>query len=249
MQACPLGPNPALRCAIRPLHIEQLTTTSSAGKSAPPANIPSCVLVLDQGPIAVRAGYLQLRTGVECDRLARNDKTLSVTGDIFRVMLKPMADTTMIPSIPRLCRDRFSGPILMLVLSAGVATHGLGAGKEPDATIEMKELQIAFIGSGNFGDGKLYYKGQTHHFKITGLGVGGFGISEIDASGDVYNLKSLADFPGVYGEARAGVVVGEVGAGHLWLENEKGVVLNLRAEREGLALSLGADGIVIRTEE
>ena len=69
----------------------------------------------------------------------------------------------------------------------------LAAGKEPVGTIEMKELQIAWVGSGNFSDGKLHFNGETYPFKISGLGVGGFG--------------------------------------------------------EGLALSLGADGIVIQMEE
>lgn len=155
----------------------------------------------------------------------------------------------MMTSIPRFCRDRFIGTILILIFAAGLATHGLAAGKEPSGTIEMKELQIAFIGSGNFGDGHLTFKGKTYPFKITGLGVGGVGISTIDASGEVYDLKALTDFPGVFAEARAGAVVGEASIGHLWLQNEKGVVLHLKADREGLALSLGADGIVIKMEE
>ncbi len=155
----------------------------------------------------------------------------------------------MITSISRSCRDRAMGAILLLIFVAASATHSLAAGKEPVGTVEMKELQIAWIGSGNFGDGKLHYKGETYPFKITGLGVGGFGISTIDAHGEVYDLKSLADFPGVYGQARAGIVVGALSAGHLWLQNEKGVVLHLNAKREGLALSLGADGIVIKMEE
>ncbi|MGH8513211.1 MAG: hypothetical protein ACREV8_04585 [Gammaproteobacteria bacterium] len=141
------------------------------------------------------------------------------------------------------------GAILLLIFVAASATHSLAADKESVGTIEMKELQIAWIGSGNFGDGKLHFKGETYPFKITGLGVGGFGISTIDAHGQVYDLKTLADFPGVYGEARAGVVVGALSTGHLWLQNEKGVVLHLNAKREGLALSLGADGIVIKMEE
>ena len=155
----------------------------------------------------------------------------------------------MITSISRSCRYRAMGAILLLIFVAASTMPSLAAGKEPVGTIEMKELNIAWIGSGNFGDGKLHFNGETYPFKITGLGIGGFGISTIDAHGDVYDLKTLADFPGAYGEARAGFVVGTVSAGHLWLQNEKGVVLHLKAEREGLALSLGADGIVIQMDE
>jgi hypothetical protein len=40
--------------------------------------------------------------------------------------------------------------------------------------------------------------------------------------------------------------VGEQGKGDMWLQNANGVYLHLKARREGLALSLGADGMVVR---
>jgi hypothetical protein len=40
--------------------------------------------------------------------------------------------------------------------------------------------------------------------------------------------------------------VGEQGKGEMWLQNGNGVYLSLKARREGLALSLGADGMVVR---
>jgi hypothetical protein len=42
------------------------------------------------------------------------------------------------------------------------------------------------------------------------------------------------------------VAVGEAGRGQLWLENSNSVKMHLRAQREGLALSMGADGIVVQ---
>jgi hypothetical protein len=39
--------------------------------------------------------------------------------------------------------------------------------------------------------------------------------------------------------------LGNVSAGELWLENPNGVLINLRARRTGLALSLGADAVII----
>ena len=112
-------------------------------------------------------------------------------------------------------------------------------------TIEIDQLQVALLISGNVGGGKLTFEGKTYEFTVGGLGVGGIGVASIDAKGIVYNLNKLEDFEGVYGQARAGIVVGTAGTGNFWLENPSGVYIELESERSGLALSLGADGVVI----
>jgi hypothetical protein len=83
------------------------------------------------------------------------------------------------------------------------------------------------------------------NMEIAGLGGGGIGVSKLDASGEVYNLTDLAQFEGAYGEGRYGAVVGDASTGDLWLENNDGVVMHLKAKREGLMLSLGADVVEI----
>jgi hypothetical protein len=117
---------------------------------------------------------------------------------------------------------------------------------QPSGSVYIHQVQIAFIGSGTTGGGTLYYGGRSYPFKLGGLGIGGIGISTIDATGTVYNLYRLSDFNGVYGQVRKGWAVGEHGSGEMWLQNSQGVVLRLRAQRQGLALSLGADGMVVR---
>lgn len=113
-------------------------------------------------------------------------------------------------------------------------------------TVTVNQAQVAFIFSGNVGGGKLQYKGKTYPFSIGGLGVGGIGITSIDASGEVYNLKKLSDFEGGYGEARTGLTLGtNVMKSGLWLQNPKGVYIRLQAKRKGVALSLGLDLIYI----
>ena len=91
----------------------------------------------------------------------------------------------------------------------------------------------------------MSYGGRKYRFDVAGLGVGGFGASRLDASGSVYGLRQLADFDGPYLQLRSGFAVGESGRGFLWLHNTQGVVLQLRAQRRGLALTLGADGMVV----
>jgi hypothetical protein len=116
----------------------------------------------------------------------------------------------------------------------------------PSASVSIHQVQIAFIGSGAAGGGTLYYRGRSYPFKLGGLGIGGFGVSVLDASGSVFNLRRLEDFNGVYGQARTGWAVGEHGKGKMWLQNANGVYLHLQAKRRGLSLSLGADGMLVQ---
>ncbi|HSU04481.1 MAG TPA: hypothetical protein VLI93_02825 [Acetobacteraceae bacterium] len=102
------------------------------------------------------------------------------------------------------------------------------------------------IGSGGGGQGTLYYHGQAYPFIVAGLGVGGIGASTVSASGEVYKLNSTAQFPGAYAQARYGFVVGNTSGSGLWLQNESGVIMHLKAKREGLMLSLGGDAVVIK---
>ena len=112
-------------------------------------------------------------------------------------------------------------------------------------TVEIEQVQVAFIGSGNLGGGTLQFQGKSYRFTVGGLGIGGFGVSKMQASGDVYNMKELRQFPGAYGQARYGFAAADKSGGELWLENTHGVVLSLKAKRTGLALSLGADAVII----
>jgi hypothetical protein len=117
--------------------------------------------------------------------------------------------------------------------------------KVKTGTVEIEQVQVAFIGSGNVGGGTLHFQGKSYRFSVGGLGVGGFGISKMQAYGDVYNLRQLKQFPGAYGQARYGSALGDKGGGEMWLENPNGVILSLRTRRSGLALSLGADAVYI----
>jgi len=140
-----------------------------------------------------------------------------------------------------------SACVLSLAGCAGNIELGPDAvkGKAVDATVDMKEVQAAYIGSGAAGNGTLFYRGKEYTFQVGGVGVGGIGLSTVDARGEVYNLANLAQFPGTYGQARYGFAIGTSSAGDLWMQNEAGVILRLKAKREGLILSLGGDAVVI----
>src|SRR5262245_12920089 len=118
-------------------------------------------------------------------------------------------------------------------------------GKTPDGTVDMQEGQAAYIGSGAAGTGVLNFRGKEYKFQVGGVGIGGIGLSTVDAAGEVYNLRDVAQFPGTYGQARYGFAIGTSSAGDLWMQNETGVILHLKAKRTGLILSLGGDAVVI----
>ena len=132
--------------------------------------------------------------------------------------------------------------------ASGVVEEGAQSAPppKPSGGINIHQVQVAFIGSGAVGGGTLHFRGRSYPFKLGGLGIGGIGVSTLDATGTVYNLRRLQDFEGVYGQAQVGWAVGEQGKGEMWLQNGNGVYLRLKARCEGLALSLGADGMVVR---
>ena len=137
--------------------------------------------------------------------------------------------------------------VLYLAGCAGNIELGPDAvkGKTPDGTVDMQEVQAAYIGSGSAGTGVLSFRGTQYPFKVGGVGVGGIGLSTIDAAGEVYNLRDLAQFGGTFGQARYGFAIGTSSGGDLWMQNESGVILHLKAKRTGLILSLGGDAVVI----
>lgn len=58
-------------------------------------------------------------------------------------------------------------------------------GKPVSGYIRMTQVQAAYLGSGNAGSGILYYQGARYPFSVGGLGVGGIGVSKIEAKGEV----------------------------------------------------------------
>ncbi|HUL08032.1 MAG TPA: hypothetical protein VLV76_17050 [Candidatus Acidoferrum sp.] len=148
-------------------------------------------------------------------------------------------------------RRRFlqCGAALAALLTGLAATAVVRADDlKQSGTVRIEQVQIAFIGSGNLGGGTLKFGSKSYDFTIGGLGVGGFGVSKITATGTVYNLDELAHFPGAYVQGRYGMAIGDVSTGKLWLKNNHGVVLALEADRKGLALSLGGDAIYINLD-
>ena len=160
----------------------------------------------------------------------------------------------MTTQISKLTMSRLAlASVCFLCLAGCTGSVALGPdavkGQTPDGFVEMHEVQAAYMASGSGGAGSLSFRGVEYPFNVGGVGVGGIGLSTIEATGEVYNLRDLWQFPGTYGQARYGFAIGTASAGDLWLQNEAGVILHLKAKRTGLMLSLGGDAVVIKMRQ
>lgn len=148
----------------------------------------------------------------------------------------------------RLCFSAAVAAVVALSV-AGCAGSKVGpqaiAGQTPSATLELQAVQAAYIGSASGGSGTLFYNGRSYPFSIGGAGIGGIGASSIEGYGEVYKLGDLSQFPGAYAQGRYGFALGDKSGGDLWLQNASGVIIHIKAKREGLMLSLGGDAMVI----
>jgi hypothetical protein len=131
---------------------------------------------------------------------------------------------------------------LLLAAPAAAQQRSLGPAT---GSVRIQQVQVAFIGSGEMGGGTLTFRGRSYGITAGGLGIGGIGASRLVATGTVYGLTRLEDFAGAYVQLREGWAVGDQGRGRLWLRNNKGVTMRLATRRQGLQLSLGADGVLI----
>jgi hypothetical protein len=106
------------------------------------------------------------------------------------------------------------------------------------------------VGSAGFivgvggGSGTLRFKGRSYPLSIGGVRIGTIGASATEVSGQALNMRRASDIVGTYSAVGAGVAVG-AGAGTARLQNEKGVVLVVRAVKVGLEANLNLGGVSI----
>ncbi len=116
------------------------------------------------------------------------------------------------------------------------------AGMSPVGTVSLTEIIAA---GADAGKGTLNFQGRSYSFKLAGGVTGGGGASDIQASGEVYNLQSVSDFAGLYTQSNGGIGLDTSGTTDLWLRNTSGVVLHLTGTQNGVTLSLGREELLI----
>jgi len=117
-------------------------------------------------------------------------------------------------------------------------------------TVDVEAESMRLILGGAKGTGMLHYQGKDYRFKLSGAPVGGAGYTKVVSKGTVYNLTSIADFPGVYTGMSAGAVATDKGLGGSNWENGKGVVIVMKAQTtEGLAVNLGINAVEVELDQ
>ena len=130
----------------------------------------------------------------------------------------------------------------ILVLSMGATASDF---KKPVGTVSIESTSIALGIGVSWGEGVLIFQGNEYPFKVEGVSLADLGISRVSAVGEVYDLENVGDFAGVYSAAKAGIALA-AGAEGLTMSNKHGVIINLRAMQQGVKLTLGVEGLVIK---
>jgi len=132
----------------------------------------------------------------------------------------------------------------IFVISMLLWGSAMAADDQPSGKLVIDETQVMILIGGDLGGGTLLLGDNSYIFKTGGIKLGGVGVHKVHLVGDVYHLNNVADFPGIYFTAEAGITLVK-GVGGMWLKNDNGVVIHLKASAEGLALNLGAEGLRI----
>jgi hypothetical protein len=133
---------------------------------------------------------------------------------------------------------------LGLVLSAAQAAEK----EKPDATLALSGGSVAAGIGYSWGSGTLTYQGKTYPVEVSGLSAGDVGASKVEASGEVFHLKKLADFDGNYTAGTAGATVGG-GAAKTIMKNQNGVTVHLVSTSQGIKFSLAASGVSLKIKK
>jgi hypothetical protein len=139
--------------------------------------------------------------------------------------------------------------IASLCLMGALGIAGAAEKKaKPEATISLETKEVA-VGVGfSWGSGKLHYQGKTYDVAVDGLTVGSVGASSIQARGDVFHLKKLADFDGTYAAIEGGATAGG-GGGALAMRNQNGVEVHWVSTSQGVSLTAGVSGVKLAVKK
>jgi hypothetical protein len=120
-----------------------------------------------------------------------------------------------------------------------------------DAPVGKVTLETMSVGLGlgmSWGQGVLEYQGQQYPFTVTGFSIGDVGAAKTVARGEVYNLKRVEDFTGMFMTAAAGATVG-AGASAAAMKNQNQVDMVWTATNQGLNFSLAHSGLNVKLTE
>lgn len=133
------------------------------------------------------------------------------------------------------------------------ATMALVAGLAVTLTpvLAATGLITLHVGSAGFiigvsgGQGQLQFGGRVYPLNVGGVSIGlTIGASMQDLTGEALNLNSPADIQGTYTQVSASAAFGP-GGKVIQMQNERGVVLNLKGFEGGFEASIDLGGLTI----
>lgn len=137
--------------------------------------------------------------------------------------------------------------IKFVAMIAALVSMSLAAATPSQAqgcSIRLHIVKAGFIVGAGGGNGTLVCHGRAYRLTVGGIGLGSLGVAAADLAGTASNVHNPADVAGTYGAAGAGITF--VGGGQVaTLQNEKGVVLQVRGGQVGFQVSLGLAGMTI----
>ena len=158
----------------------------------------------------------------------------------------------MMRSDPRLtCSPAFAATFAFLSLlplagceipPSGVPTAADIRGVKPSGTVTMTQF---FVSGTGVGSGTLTFRGRTYPFTLIGSLNGVGALATTQASGEVYKLSDVSQFPGAWIQGNGNLAVSTLANRELWLQNNHGVVMRLSAQQAGITLSNGRYEIFI----
>ena len=137
---------------------------------------------------------------------------------------------------------------LATVAVLGLCLTVARAEDKPDGTLRLSGGSVAAGVGYSWGSGTLTYMGKEYPVSVKGLSVGDVGVTKVEASGKVYNLKKLEDFDGNYTAAGAGATAAG-GAGAATMKNQSGVKVDLVATTQGVKVAIAAGGVDMRVKK
>jgi hypothetical protein len=137
-----------------------------------------------------------------------------------------------------------AGRTIVATLLAVSAECSWAQSEQPDATIDYTGKAVT-VGVGYaWGQGILHYKGMDYRFTVNGLSIGDVGRSSVTASGKVFGLTKVEDFPGAFAAATAGASIRR-GEAAVAMRNHNGVIIQVSAPTAGAQLRLAKRGVAV----
>jgi hypothetical protein len=111
-------------------------------------------------------------------------------------------------------------------------------------TVRFRITRAGFIVGAGGGTGVLVFRGRTYPLSVGGLSIGTFGAASADLVCRATNLRRASDIVGTYTAVGAGVAIAG-GATAARLQNQNGVVMEVRGRQVGLEASLNLSGMSV----